>query len=211
VAFGNVWTTGVYVVNTGDTPAGYDIHFYNPDGSAGNVPFNGAGTPALDGILAAHGMTYVEASNPSAATFSTVSGLISADPNISVQALFRDASGGVYYEASVPQALGGTFAMPFDFTTFAPTGQQLYTGLAISNMSPTAASTVTCTATNQSGTVIPNPLTIPSIPPLGQFSGFAFTPLYGQRGTLNCAASTRVSGLGVRSLGSTFSTLPVLY
>jgi hypothetical protein len=157
-------------------------------------------------------MTYIEASNPSASNFSTVSGLISADISVSVQGLFRDASNGVFYEAGVPATLGGNgFSMPFDFTTFAPTGQQLSTGIAISNLSPSAAANVTCTATNQAGTPIANAITVPQIPAQGQFSGFAFTPLYGQSGTLTCAASTRIAGLGVRSLGSTFSTLPVIY
>lgn len=212
VAYGNVWTTGVYVVNTGDTPASYDIHFYNPDGSAAIVPFTGSTSTSLNGTLPAHGMAYVEASNAAASTFSTASGLISADPTVSVQALFRDASNGIFYEASVPSALGANeFTMPFDFTTFAPTSQQLFTGIAISNMSPTGSSTVTCNAVNQSGTSIPNAVTVPQIAPLGQFSGFAFTPLYGLRGTLKCSANTRITGLGVRSLGSTFSTLPVLY
>ena len=212
LAFGNVWTTGVYVLNSADTPASYSVSFYNTDGSVASVPFTGGSTSALKGTLPAHGMTYIEASNPSASNFSTVSGLISADTSVSVQGLFRDASGGVFYEAGVPATLGGNgFSMPFDFTTFAPTGQQLFTGIAISNFSPSAAANVTCTATNQAGTTIANAVTVPQIPAQGQFSGFAFTPLYGQSGTLICSATTRIGGLGVRSLGSTFSTLPVIY
>ena len=212
LAYGSIWTTGVYVLNTGDVPASYSINFYNPDGSVASVPFTGGASSILKGTLPPHGSSYIEASNPSAGSVSTVSGVVSGDATISVQGLFRDSANGVFYEAGVPAVLGANgFSLPFDFTTFAPTGQQLSTGIAISNFNPAAASNVTCTATNQAGTVIANAVTIPQIPPQGQFSGFAFTPLYGQSGTLTCSANTRLAAIGVRSLGSTFSTLPVLY
>jgi len=212
LAFGSIWTTGVYIFNSADVAASYSVSFYNPDGSVATAPFAGGGTSALKGTLPPRGMTYVEASNPSAGTTSTVSGLISADPSISVQGLFRDTINGTYWEAGVPSSLGGNgFSVPFDFTTFVPTGQQLFTGLAISNFSPSNSATVTCVATNQSGTVIPNALTIPTLLPLGQFSGYSFSPLYGLSGTLTCTSTTRVAAFGVRSLGSTFSLLPVVY
>ena len=211
LAVGNIWTTGVYVVNTGNTPASYAVNFYGPNGNSLSLPVSGAAATGIHGTLPPHGMTYVEASNPQGA-LQTASGLISADATISIQALFRDSSGGTFYEGSVPSSLGGLgFSMPFDFTTFAPTGAQLYTGLAIANSDPLNAAALTCVATNQAGTVIPNAVAIAPIAPLGLFAGFQFPALYGISGTMTCSSSTRIAAIGVRSLGSTFSTLPVLY
>jgi hypothetical protein len=210
LAAGNIWTTGFYILNTGIVPATYAINFYGDSGSPVALPFANGNATSLTGTLPAQGMTYVEASN-SAAALLEGTGLISADPTITVQALFRDsAGGGIYYEASVPASGGDLgFAMPFDFTTFAPTGAQLYTGLAIGNLDPANAATVTCVATNQAGVVIPNAVTIPQLPPLGHFAGFQFPALYGTSGTLTCLSNTLIAALGVRSLGTTFSTLPV--
>ncbi len=211
LAAGDIWTTGFYVINTGAYPASYAVNFYDNFGNPVTLPIAGGNASALRGELPANGMTYVEASNPQLALIEGT-GLISADPTITVQALFRDSTNGTFYEASVPSSSGGMgFSMPFDFTTFAATGAQLYTGLAIGNLDPVNAAAVTCVATNQAGTVIPNAVIIPAISPLGHFAGFTFPALYGLSGTLNCSSTTRIAAIGVRSLGSTFSTLPVLY
>lgn len=211
LAAGDIWTTGFYVINTAPYPAGYTVNFYDNFGTPVAMPLTSGSSTGLRGELPANGMTYVEASSPGAPLIEGT-GLISADPTISVQALFRDSTNGVFYEASVPSSSGGMgFSMPFDFTTFAPTGAQLYTGLAIGNLDPVNAAAVTCVATNQAGTVIPNAVIIPAISPLGHFAGFTFPALYGLSGTLNCSSTTRIAAIGVRSLGSTFSTLPVLY
>jgi hypothetical protein len=211
LAAGDIWTTGFYIVNTGAGPAGYAVNFYDNFGNPVALPMTGGNASSLRGELPSNGMTYVEASNPQLA-LTEATGLISADPTISVQALFRDSSNGTFYEGSVPASAGGMgFAMPFDFTTFAPTGAQLYTGLAIGNLDPVNAAAVTCVATNQAGTVIPGAVTIPALSPLGHFAGFAFPALYGISGTLTCSSTTRIAAIGVRSLGPTFSTLPVLY
>lgn len=213
LAYGNIWTTGVYVVNSADTRATYSIAFYNPDGSVASVPFGDRTVNSLTGTLPPHGSQYVEASNAAAASYSTVSGFISADSTITVQGLFRDSTAGVFYEAGVPSTSGGTsFTMPFDFTNFPPTGQPLVTGIAVSNMDPAAAATLNCGAFNQAGGLITIALIFnQSILPLGQYSGYQFAALAGQSGTINCTASTRIAAIGVRQAGLTFSTLPVIY
>ena len=63
-----------------------------------------------------------------------------------VQALFRNAVNGIYYEAAIPSTPGSKeFLLPFDSTTFAGNGQQLVTGIAIANLDNSAANIV-CTA-----------------------------------------------------------------
>src|SRR5208283_2487916 len=106
LAAGDIWTTGIYIVNTGAVPASYAINFYDNFGNPVTLPFATGNTSALRGELPANGMTYVEASNPQLALIEGT-GVISADPTISVQALFRDSSNGIFYEASVPASAGG--------------------------------------------------------------------------------------------------------
>jgi len=211
IAAGSTWTTGFYIFNTGLVPASYSVSFFDSNGNPVSLPFPAGSSSALQGTLPAQGMTYIEASNPQGALIQG-SGLISADPTITVQALFRNSSGGNYYEAAVPASLGGNgFAMPFDFTTFAATGAQIYTGFAVGNLDPVNAATVTCVATGRNGAVIPNAVTIAPVPAMGHFAGFQFTSLYGSSGTLNCSSSTRIAAIGIRNIGSAFSTLTVLY
>lgn len=226
LAAGDVWTTGFYILNTGYWPASYSISFFDDAGDPAAMPLPNGNSAVLQGTLPAQGMTYIEAANPQAALVEG-SGLISADPTITVQALFRQSTGGGnYYEAGVSSSAGTAvsfsanqpggfatpnFAFPFDDTNFPATGQQLYTGFAVASLDPANSATITCVATDQTGATIPNGLTIPVLLPLGHFANYLFPVLTGLRGTINCSSSTAVAAIALRFLGPAFSSLPVLY
>jgi hypothetical protein len=213
LAAGDVWTTGFYILNTGDRSASYWIGFFDDAGNPVSLPLPSGSSESLQGTLPARGMTYVEAANPTAALM-VGSGLISADATITVQALFREhAGGGVYYEAGVAASAGSTaFTIPFDATTFPPTGAALYTGFALANLDPANSAGVTCIATDSTGATIPNGVPLPALSPLGHYANYLFPALTGKQGTLNCSANTLVAAIALRSIGgSAFSSLPVLY
>ena len=213
LAAGDVWTSGFYVLNTGNRPASYAIDFYGNSGNAVSLPFPGGNFVSSHGTLPAQGMDYVEVADATA-PLKVAWGLISADPTITVQALFRDHSvDGNYYEAGVPASAGSTaFSIPFDATTFAATGANLYTGFAVANLDPADSATVTCVATDSTGATIPNGVTIPELNPLGHYANFLFPALTGKRGTLDCSSNTRMAAIALRFIGATaFSSLPVLY
>jgi hypothetical protein len=209
---GGVWTTGVYILNTGFLPASYLISFFDDSGNPAPLPFPSGNSTVLQGTLPPQTMKYIEAANPQG-PLTVASGLINADPTITVQALFREsAGGGNYYEAGMPSSGGGSgFAIPFDATTFTATGAPVYTGFAIANLDLANAATVTCTATDQTGAVIPNAVMIPVLPPLGHYANYLFPALTGNRGTINCSSTTTVAAVALRFLGAAFSSLPVLY
>jgi len=79
------------------------------------------------------------------------------------------------------------------------------------NLHPGASAHVACTARDQTGTEIPNALTIPTLNPLGHFAGDLFPALTGKRGTLDCRADTMLSAIALRAIGTdAFSALPVI-
>ena len=128
-----------------------------------------------------------------------------------VQALFRNNVNDTYYEAAVPSNSGSKeFLIPFDATTFAATGAAFYTGFAIANMDP-AAATITCTARDANGNVIPNGVTVPQLSGLGHWGGYLFPALTGQRGTIDCVSTTNIVATALRFIGNNaFSSLPVV-
>ncbi len=179
------------------------------NGTALPLPFTSGSASAISGTLPAHGSAYYEASNPQLATASGW-GQISAGSSVTIQALFRNAVSGFFYEAAVPSTPGSQeFLIPFDLTTFADTGQPLGTGMAIANLATTAA-TLTCTAYNSNGVVVPNAVSVPALAPLGHWAGYQFPALSGVRGMIDCVSSTNVSATALRALGSGLSTLPVV-
>jgi hypothetical protein len=208
---GNVWTTGIFVINTAPTSSNYSIAFRDDNGNPVLLPFSSGPTSSLSGTLPPLGSAYVEAASAQAA-LAVGWGLITADPGIVVQALFRDSTNGTYYEAAVPsQQATGEFEMPFDATTFTPSNVPLYTGIAVANTDPSNPATLTCTATDGSGNVIPNGLTVPVIPALGHWSNYLFPALTGLRGTIDCVSTTNVVAIALRFIGtSAFSSLPVI-
>jgi hypothetical protein len=147
--------------------------------------------------------------------------LVSSDPSIVVEALFRRNAGGVYWEAGEPASPGLTgFLIPFDATTFAP-GEPFYTGFGIANLDSVNNATITCTAWGSSGNQISAPFSGSNIQgplsshsltlvPLGHTAGFVFPALAGQRGTLSCSSTTKISVVALRFYGDTVSSLAVI-
>jgi sugar lactone lactonase YvrE len=211
VAFGEVWTTGLFAINTGTSAASFAIEFYSDSGERLSLPLLGA-TNLLSDSVPALGMKYYEIGNPGHRDVGGW-GLVTGDPSIIVQSFFRNQSSEGRFNEGGGASSGGysRFLVPFDATTFVPAQQPFYTGFAIANVNLNAAAHVTCVARDQSGAVIPNAITVPALPPLGHWADYTFPALTGKRGTLDCSADTLVSALALRIIGtSAFSSLPVL-
>jgi hypothetical protein len=211
VAAGGSWTTGIYVINTAPQPTGFSIAFRDDNGKAVSLPFSSGATNILSGTLPALGSAYFEAGDAQSPV--TVAwGQVTGDTSIVVQGLFRNSVNNTYYEAAVPSTQGSTaFEMPFDATNFGPANLPTYTGLAVANLDPTSAASLTCTARDSAGNVIPNALTVPSIPPLGHWASYLFPALAAQRGTIDCTSTTSIGVVALRFIGTNaFSSLPVV-
>jgi hypothetical protein len=211
-AAGGAWTTGFNVVNTGAQPANFSVAFFDDMGELVPVQLStGGGYSTFSGTVPALGSTYFEAGIPQVPL---VSGWvqITADPSITVQELLRNNANGTYYEAGVPSGSGSLeFVVPFDATTFAPTGAPLYTGLAIANLDSENTANIVCTALNSAGVAIPNAITVPPLTPLGHWADYLFPALTGQRGSIDCVSNTKIAALALRFIGTNaFSTLPVI-
>ncbi len=214
VAFGSEWTTDFFAVNPETHTADWSISFYDDSGSPVALPFTGGlgSLNTLTDTVPAQGRKDYEAGD---ATWPVQGAwaLVTSDEIITTEAIFRRAtSSGPYYEAAVPtgEAYSG-FVVPFDTSTFGPTGAPLYTGFAIANLNPSVPAHVGCTARDDSGAVIPNALTIPTLNPMGHYANYLFPALAGKRGALECYADTLVSAIALRFIGTdAFSTLPVI-
>ena len=212
-AVGGGFVTTLFVINSSGEPASFSIKFYSDSGAPASLPFNGLGTISiLSDIVPAYGTSVYEAGDANA----PVQGgwaLITADPSLTIQELFRNHSAnGKYYEASVPAYPGSLgFRMSFDATTFTPTGDPVNTGFAVANLDAVNPATLTCIARDYRGTVIPNAVTIPTINP-GALGGLPVSALTGARGALDCTSNTTVSAIGLRFVGSDeFSSLPIVF
>jgi hypothetical protein len=213
LAFGGPWTTGLSAINSGTTAGNISMSFYGDAGTSLALPFTGGlgNLSTLTDTVSAGGMRYYEAENPSMGDQSGWA-LVTADDSVAAQATFRrHTTDGHFYEAAVPNSEGySRFVMPFDVTTFAPNGAQLFTAFAVVNLDPSASAHFVCTARNHSGVLIPNAVSIPALGPLGHYAAFNFPLLTGQ-GTLDCSADTLISAIGLRSIGgNAISTLPVI-
>jgi hypothetical protein len=213
IAVGGSFVTDFYVVNSGDQPANFSIGFYDDSGHPVSLPIIGLRTlPVLSATVPAHGTTFYEAGIPQIALIAG-SGVITADASITIQALFRRlGSDGSYYEASVPSSRGfNEFTIPFDATTFATNGFQIYTGIAIANLDATTTANVECTARDPQGNVITNAVVVPALNPLGHWANYLFPALTSLRGTLDCTSNTKIGAIGIRALGgNAISSLPVI-
>ncbi len=209
-AAGSTWTTGIFVVNTGSQAAQFSITFYNDDGTPAILPFSTGATGTLAGAIPGNGSAYFAAANPQG---NLVSGWanITADSSLVVQALFRSDVAGTFYEAAVPSSSGAKeFLIPFDATTFSPTGAPFYTGFAVANLDSSTAA-VTCTARDSGGAAIPNGVTVPALSPMGHWANYLFPALTGKRGTIDCSSNTNVSAVALRFIGgNAFSSLPIV-
>ena len=211
LAAGGSWTTGIFVINTSPQPAGFSIAFRDDNGNAVALPFSAGSTNILSGTVPALGSAYFEAGNAQS-PLTVAWGQVTADSPIVVQGVFRNSANGTYYEAAVPSTQGSReFEIPFDATNFVPANLPIYTGLAIANLDPTTVASLTCTARDSAGNVIPNGVTVPSIPPSGHWANFLFPALTGQRGTIDCTSTTNIGVVALRFIGTTaFSSLPVV-
>jgi len=209
-AAGDTWTTGIFVVNTGNQAAQFSIAFYDDSGNPVSLPFSSGGTNVLSGTIPANGSAYFEAADPQGNLVSGW-GRITADPSLVIQALFRSDVSGMYYEAAVPSSSGGKeFLIPFDATMFAPMNTPFYTGFAVANLDSSTA-TVSCVARDSSGAVIPNAVPVPTLNPLGHWANYLFPALTGKRGTIDCSSNTNIAAIALRFIGgNAFSSLPVV-
>lgn len=209
---GGGFATGLYVINTGDQPAKFSINFYTASGTPALLSFNDSSLGStLSGTIPARGVGYYEMAD-SLGPLADGAAMVAADPSIVIQGLVRrHGSDGSYYEAAVPAAMGGKeFEIAFDATTFATTGDQVYTGIAIANMDPLNSATVTCTARDAQGNLIPNAVFVPVLSPLGHWAQSLFPPLIGKRGTVDCTSTTTIGAISLRALGNnSISVLPV--
>lgn len=214
-AAGGSFVTGFYLFNKSATQASnYTITFYNDAGNLVSLPISGGGTSSsVTGTIPALGAAYVEVGNISSATPVGGSATVAASASVVTQALIRHLStAGIYYEASVPSTNGNLeVESSFDFTTFTPTGAQIYTGLGVANLDAAATATVTCTARDSSGNPVANAIPTMTIPPLGHTQGYNYTALFGLRGTLDCVSTTKTGMIALRFLGNdAFSAFPII-
>lgn len=210
------YTTGFNVVNTGTQNANFAIAFFDDNGNPIRLPVTGMGlVNQVSATLPPNGSAYIEAGD-STQQLTGGSATINADPSIAIQSLFRlhvqDNQGSRYFEAAVPSTFGSTeFHAAFDDTIFAPTGEQIRTGIAIANVDKNNPSVVSCTARDQGGNVIPGAITVPVLPPGGHWADFDFKPLFGKRGSLDCSATTTVGAMGIHAFANgAISSLPVV-
>ncbi|HTR38405.1 MAG TPA: hypothetical protein VMH80_20990 [Bryobacteraceae bacterium] len=210
---GGRFLTDILVVNNGSQPANFTISFFDDSGTPAALLFAGLGTlTTLTDTVPAFGTNTYEAGDISAPTRGGW-GLIQADPSLTIQEVIRShGSDGSYYEAAVPAYSGSTgFRLSFDATTFTPTGDPIYTGFAVANLDTKNSATVTCTARDFRGQVIPDAITIPMLNPSGHWADYLFPALTGARGTLDCTSTTQVAAIGLRFIGSNaFTSLPVV-
>lgn len=213
-AAGGSFFTGIYVVNKSSQPETFSISFNDDTGKPVSLSLNGLSASAkLSDTIAGNGRKYYETGNPQG-PLSAGSAVIVSTSSIAIQALFnRHASDGSYYEAAVPATSGGNeFDIPFDATTFAGNGAQIYTGIAIANLSSLSPANVVCTARDSQGNIIPNAVLVPTLAPSGHWANYLFPALTGKSGTLNCTSNIRVGAMGLRALGANaISSLPVFY
>ena len=213
VAAGGSFVTGFYVVNSGSSPANFSIVFRNDAGAPISLPFTNLGSlSTLSDTIPANGAGYYEAGDPNNPNGVTGSGLVTSDPAITIQAIFRRQTSNVYYEAAVPTSAGSNEVItPFDATTFSANGAQIYTGFAIANMDSANSASLTCTARDTQGSIIPNAISVPSLNPSGHWAGYMFPALAGNRGTIDCTSNTKVGSVALRALGlDAISSLPVV-
>lgn len=211
-AAGASYVTDLYVINSSNQPENFSISFYDNSGRPVLVPLGSNTLATLEGTIAAYSTNFYEAGT-SQGVLVAGSAVISSGPSITVQTLFRHhGADGSYYEAAVPASTGNyEFEIPFDATTLAANGAQLYTGIAIANMDPATTATVVCTARDSLGNVIPNAVVVPALNPLGHWANYVFPALTGLRGTLDCSSNTKIGSMGLRALGTNaISSLPVI-
>jgi hypothetical protein len=209
---GGGFVMGFYAINTTPQAASFTLSFFDDNGRPATLSFSNLTTGSvLTDTVPPNGARYYEAGIYNGA-YAQGTALITPSP-VTVQALMRrHGSDGSYYEAADEPASGySEFQIPFDATTFLPTGDQTLTGFSVANLDPVTAAAVTCTAKDSNGTTIPNAVSVPALNPLGHWAGANFAALTGLRGTLDCSSTTRIGAVAFRFIGTNgFSSLPVI-
>ena len=212
-AAGDTYVTGFFAINKSAQAAQFTVNFYGNDGAPVTLPIAGqAASTKLGATLGPNSSAYYEVGN-SQSPLTGGWGQLAADPSIVVQSLFRNrALNGTYFEAAVPSTAGSNeFQIPFDATTFVPTGERLYTGFAIANMDPARVANIVCTARDSGGNVLPNALKPITLNPLGHYADYLFDNLTGRSGTIDCTSNTLIGAVALRFLGNNaFLSLPVI-
>jgi sugar lactone lactonase YvrE len=214
-AAGGGYVTGLYVINKSTSPQAFTINFYNDAGVPVAVPATGGSSTgaSLSDTIPALGTGYYELGSLTNPAVVSGSGVVLSNSALVVQVFFRHQGAAVTpYETSYTATLGSFEAeFGFDATVYAPTNTQLYTAIAFANIDGANPATITCVAKDNTGTVIPNAVTVPTLNPQGHWAAYLFPALVGKRGTLDCTSTTRMSPIALKFIGTDgLSTLPVI-
>jgi len=220
-ADGGEWQTDFLLENPNPSVVTVELRFH-PDPPATALAIQGLGNETdLPNIVI----------QPNASVFYTTVG----DPNANLtsgwvevlsaqllngSALFRrhSSADGKYYEGSIPLAAPSTtFSLPFDGSQFAPTGDYIYTGLALANPNSGLSAAVTCAAYGLNGSLLGSNLQLASLPAFAhtslilQFSSPVNSVIGTSKGELTCTSTAPVGVLGLRAFGqAAISALPVV-
>jgi hypothetical protein len=204
-AFGGGWYSAIYFTNTSLTDVSFPVTFTSDNGTPLNVPSIGGSSKTI--TLAAGASTVIEAPNAG----SLVQGYVTVTVPVGVTGygVFRQSVAGIAdQEAVVPLSLaGGNIPMVFDETKY-------IFGISIVNPN-NQPSTVTITATDNTGTVIAtsSPIAIPAfnkkVDALRNLPGLS--GIVGKQGTVRFTATgSNVVVLGLRFNGSAFTSIPTM-
>ena len=219
-AAGGTYVTGLYVINKGTTAQQFTINFYNDGtGAPVSVPVTiGTSTSVSNGTtltdtLPALGTGYYELGTLTNPTVVSGSATIQSNAQIVVQVFFRHQGAAVTpYETTYNTTLGSYEALfGFDATVYAPTNTQIYTAIALANIDSANSGLVTCVVRDNTGTVIPNAITVPTLAPQGHWAAYQFPAITGKRGTIDCTSTTKMAPIALKFIGTDgLATLPVI-
>ena len=203
-AFGNGWYSAIYFTNISLTDVSFPVTFTADNGTALNIPSIGGSSKTI--TLPAGASTVIEALNN---VPDLRQGYVSVTLPVGVTGygVFRQSVPGIPdQEAVVPLSVaGGNIPMVFDETKY-------IFGISIVNPN-NQSSTVTITATDNTGTVIAtsSPIVIPGfnkkVDALRNLPGLS--GIVGKQGTVRFTATgSNVVVLGLRFNGSAFTSIP---
>ncbi|MBZ5632261.1 MAG: LamG domain-containing protein [Acidobacteriia bacterium] len=202
-AFGGGWYSAIYFTNASLTDVSFPVTFTADDGTALNVPSIGGRSKTI--TLAAGASTVIEAPNVGDLKQGYVT--VTVPAGVTGYGVFRQSVAGIPdQEAVVPLSVAsGNIPMVFDETKY-------IFGISIVN-SGNQSTTVTITATDNTGTVIAtsSPIVIPGfnkkVDALRNLPGLS--GIVGKQGTVRFTANgAGVAVLGLRFNGAAFTSIP---
>ena len=149
---GGHWKTTIVLVNTDSDPAQFTATFHQADGTLLALPLVGGGAVTqYSGVIPVGGSRTIETQGQASTLAQGWAEVVTAS-SISGTAIFRQSTGAVDSEGSVPVGAGEAnhFLLPFDNT------QSLVTAVAVLNADPTEAATVSVIFRDQNGQLISN-------------------------------------------------------